>query len=159
MIRLEKVNANNIWQLMELEVYESQRKFVATNVESILEAYCAITAGGIALPYGIYNTDRPVGFLMIGYGDADWENAPKIASGNYSLWRFMIDKRYQGKGYGKEAMAAVLKLIRSLPCGPANHCWISYEPENTVARKLYESFGFRENGEMDGEEIVAVLKL
>ena len=36
---------------------------------------------------------------------------------------------------------------------------VSYEPENTAAKKLYASFGFIENGEMDGDEIVAVLKL
>ena len=28
-----------------------------------------------------------------------------------------------------------------------------YEPENTVSKALYHSFGFRENGEMDGDEI------
>ena len=36
---------------------------------------------------------------------------------------------------------------------------VSYEPENDVARKLYLSMGFEENGEMDGDESVAVLKL
>ena len=36
---------------------------------------------------------------------------------------------------------------------------LSYEPENEVAKKLYASFGFVENGEMDDDEIVAVLKL
>ena len=43
--------------------------------------------------------------------------------------------------------------------GQAELCWISYEPENEVAKKLYASFGFVENGEMDDDEIVAVLKL
>ena len=43
--------------------------------------------------------------------------------------------------------------------GQAELCWISYEPENEVAKKLYASFGFEETGEMDGDEIVAVLKL
>ena len=33
------------------------------------------------------------------------------------------------------------------------------EPENEVARRLYESFGFVETGEMDGDEVIAVLKL
>ena len=159
MIHLQKVDSNNIWPLMALEVHENQKNFVAANTVSILEAYCAITAGGVAMPYGIYDDDKPVGFLMIGYGDADWENAPKIAEGNYSLWRFMIDKHCQGRGYGRAAMAAVLDLIRTQPCGPAEACWLSYEPENAAARALYHSFGFRENGEMDGEEVVAVLKL
>jgi len=41
----------------------------------------------------------------------------------------------------------------------AEYCWLSYEPDNDVARQLYRSFGFEETGEMDGDEIVAVLKL
>lgn len=32
-------------------------------------------------------------------------------------------------------------------------------PENEVAKKLYASFGFMENGEKSEEEMVAVLKL
>lgn len=159
MIHLQKVDSKNIWELTALEVHDSQRNSVATNTESILEAYCAISAGSTAMPYGIYDGDQPVGFLMIGFGCDDWENPPRVAEGNYSLWRFMIDKHYQGRGYGRAAMAAALELIRSFPCGRAEYCFLSYEPENTVAQKLYHSFGFTENGEMDGEEIVAVLKL
>ncbi len=40
-----------------------------------------------------------------------------------------------------------------------DYCWLSYEPENEVARQLYSSFGFVETGEMDGEEVIAILKL
>lgn len=159
MIYLRKVDAKNVWNLVGLEVHDNQKTFVATNTESILEAYCAITSGGVALPFGIYSDDIPVGFVMIGYGCDDWADAPKIAEGNYSIWRFMIDRRYQGRGYGKAAMQKVLDYVRSYPCGRANYCWLSYEPENAVAKAMYHSFGFRENGEMDGSEIVAVLKI
>ena len=78
---------------------------------------------------------------------------------NYEIWRFMIDKRFQGRGYGKDALKLALDFIRTWPCGKADLCWISYEPENEIAKKLYSSFGFVETGEMDGDEIVAVLKL
>ena len=71
----------------------------------------------------------------------------------------MIDKAYQGKGYGKEAVRLALEFIKTLPCGTAEYCWLSYEPENDTARKLYSSFGFAETDEMDGEEMIAVLKL
>ena len=71
----------------------------------------------------------------------------------------MIDKAYQGKGYGKEAVRLALEFIENLPCGTAEYCWLSYEPENEAARKLYGSFGFAETGEMDGEELIAVLRL
>ena len=57
------------------------------------------------------------------------------------------------------AWAAALAYIRTFPCGRAKRCWLSYEPENAAARALYRSFGFRETGEMDGDEVIAVLPL
>ena len=68
-------------------------------------------------------------------------------------------KKYQHKGYGRKAVELALDFIRTLPCGSAECCWLSYEPENTVAKNLYASFGFSETGDMDGEEIIAALKL
>ena len=159
MITLRKVDGGNIDQLLSLEVDAHQRAFVASNTRSILDAYVAITAGGVALPFGIYDGDTPVGFLMIGYGDADWPDAPAIAHDNYSLWRLMIDRRYQNRGYGRAAMQEALRFIRTFPCGPAQSVWLSYEPENAVARQLYHAFGFEETGEMDGNEVIAALKL
>jgi diamine N-acetyltransferase len=102
---------------------------------------------------------------MIGYNEAalyesfDGVEPPKSLINNYSLWRLMIDKRYQNRGYGREAIALALEFIRTWPCGRAELCSLSYEPENEVARALYHSCDFEENGEMDGDEIVAVLKL
>ena len=160
MLHLEKVTGKNVWDLLKLEVSEAQKTFVASNEVSMIEAYTAITGNGHAFPFGIYDDDMPVGFLMIGFDVDDyWEDAPEIAKGNYNLWRLMIDKTYQGRGYGKEAVQLALDFIRTLPCGEAAFCWLSYEPENKAARRLYQSFGFEETGEMDGEEIIAVLKL
>ena len=160
MIRLEKVNGKNVWELLKLKVFDHQSSFVANNDISIIQAYTAITGNGYAFPFGIYEGKTPVGFLMIGFDvDDDWEDAPAIAKGNYNLWRLMIDKSYQGKGFGREAVRLALDFIRSFPCGSAQYCWLSYEPENDVARHLYRSFGFSETGEMDGEELIAILKL
>ena len=160
MLRLEKVNGKNVCDLLALKVSEAQKEFVAPNDMSIIEAYTATAAGGHAFPFGIYEDETPVGFLMIGYGtDSDWEDAPEIAKDSYSLWRLMIDRAYQGRGYGREAVRLALEFIRTFPCGKADRCWLSYEPENDAARRLYASFGFRETGETDGEEVIAVLEL
>ena len=158
-VTLRKVSYENVWRLTELKVSEAQMNFVATNAESLIEAYLAISAGGVAMPFGIYAGDRPVGFLMIGYDCTDWEDAPLIAHGNYCIWRLMIDSDEQGKGYGRAALEEVLGFIKTFPCGNAEYCFLSYEPENTVAKSLYESFGFVENGEFDGDEAIAVLHL
>lgn len=160
MLRLEKVNGKNVWELLKLKVADNQKSFVAANDISIIEAYTAFTGNGYAFPFGIYDGEIPVGFLMIGFDSDDyWEDAPEIAKGNYNLWRLMIDKQYQGKGYGKEAVKLALDFIGTKPCGEAEYCWLSYEPENDVAAALYSSFGFKETGEMDGEEVIAVLGL
>ncbi len=160
MLRLEKINGKNVWDILELKVAKEQENFVASNDISIIEAYIAITENGYAYPFGIYENDTLIGFLMVGFDKDDcWYDAPKIASGNYNIWRFMIDSRFQNKGYGKEALGLALDFIKTLPCGKAEYCWLSYEPENNIARHLYQSFGFVETGEMDGEELIAVLKL
>ena len=160
MLRIEKINGKNVWEILKLRVSESQKEFVAPNDVSIIEAYTTVTANGFAFPFGIYDGKTPVGFMMIGYDSADyWEDAPDIARGNYSLWRLMIDENYQKKGFGREAVALGLDFIKSFPCGKSEYCWLSYEPENEVARQLYRSFGFVETGDIVGGEIIAVLKL
>lgn len=160
MIRLEKINGKNVWDILELHVGEAQKSFVASNDISIIEAFIALTHHGSAFPFGIYDDDLPVGFCMIGFGtDDEWEDAPAIARSSYNLWRLMIDERYQGKGYGRKAMKLIMDFIAGEPCGPAEYCWLSYEPENLAAKALYASFGFRETGERDGDEIIAILKL
>ena len=157
---MEKVNGKNMWDILALRVAKEQEDFVASNEISIIEAYIAETGNGHAFPFGIYENDTPIGFLMIGFDTDDyWEDAPSIAKGNYNLWRLMIDRKYQNRGYGKGALNLALEFIKSSPCGKAEYCWLSYEPENVVARKMYHSFGFSETGDMDGEEIIAVLKL
>lgn len=160
MLRLEKVHGQNVWDILRLKVAENQRHFVSSNGRSIIEAYTTIVGNGYAFPFGIYDDDTPVGFLMIGFSTDDyWDDAPSVATGNYNLWRLMIDEKYQNKGYGREAVKLALDFIKMLPCGEAEYCWLSYEPENEVARRLYHSFGFEETGEMDCNELIAVLKL
>ncbi len=160
MLRLEKVTRKNIWEVITLSVDETQKQFVATNTESLLEAYLTLDLGASVYLFCIYDDNVLVGFVMIGYDtDQEWEDCPSIAKGNYSIWRYMIDHRYQGNGYGKKGLKLALDFIQTSPCGKAEYCWLSYEPENTVAHALYQSLGFEENGEKDGNEIVMVKKL
>ncbi len=160
MLRLEKVTGKNVWDILNLSVEDSQKDFVASNDISIIEAYTSITGNGYAFPFGVFDDNTLVGFLMVGFDIDDyWDDAPEVAKGNYNLWRLMIDKNNQHKGYGKRAVQLALDFIKTFPCGKAKHCWLSYEPENIVTKRLYGSFGFIETGEMDGEELIAALKL
>ena len=160
MIQLRKIGENNFRDIMSLHVRDDQKSFVAPNDLSLIEAFIAISHNGKAFPFGIYDGDIPVGFCMIGFGaDEDWEDAPAVAKDNYNLWRLMIDKKYQGQGLGRQTMDAAMDLIRTFPFGEAKKVWLSYEPENTHAREIYRKYGFTENGEMCGNEIIAVYEL
>ena len=160
MIRMEAIGAAGLAPILGLRVGGDQRDFVAPNDQSLIEAWLALAHHGQAFPFGLWDGDAPVGFCMIGFGtDDEWTDAPAIAQGSYNIWRLMIDARYQGRGYGRAAMERILAWIRTWPCGPAERCWLSYEPENTAAKALYASFGFRETGEWDGDEVIAALEL
>ncbi|MCR5068113.1 MAG: GNAT family N-acetyltransferase [Erysipelotrichaceae bacterium] len=162
-------------KILKLRVTKEQKEFVASNKWSLIEAYLALAEGETALPFGIYNGKTLIGFVMLSYDD-DWtgyerENwmtseVYKRYEGikYYAIWRFMIDKKHQNKGYGREALKVVIDLIRTLPCGEAQYILLSYEPENVAAKRLYHSFGFEEPAEFaeyyeEGDEITALLKL
>ena len=165
MIHLEKIDKDNVWDVLDLKLKRDQKPFVASNEISLVQAYTTIGTDCHAFPFAICSDQKTVGFLMVGFNEAclydpNWEMpAPEVLKNNYSIWRLMIDKRYQNRGYGREAIRLALAFIRTWPCGKAACCSLSYDPENEVARHLYHSLGFVENGEKDGDEIVAVIEL
>ena len=154
-MELRKITLENMDAVIGLGVREDQKEFVAPNLLSLGEAYAALSGGYTAQAFGLYEGDGPVGFVMFGYDSLDDPEEPPVAKGNYCLWRFMIDQKHQGRGLGKQAMQVCLDYLRTRPFGPAEKVWLSYEPENAAARSLYHRFGFRENGQRCGEEIVA----
>ena len=158
-LRLVKATRENFWELMDLRVTEEQEDFVASNAISLAQAYDCHAEGEFAQAFGIYDGETPVGFAMIGHNSEEYEDMPEVYRHSYELWRFMIDKRYQKRGYGRDALKLLLDYVLSFPDGKETLWSTSYEPENEVAKKLYVSFGFVPNGEMDGDEEVAVLDL
>lgn len=159
MIHFEEITNANIWKVCALEPFDGQKDFVAENIQSLAEAYATRNEGSNALPLAVYNDAELIGFLMIGKGTVGNEDESDLIKENYSIWRLMVDKRFQGRGLGKQTLDAALALIRTFPFGPAEKVWLSYEPENTRARDIYRKFGFIENGELCGNEIVAVYEL
>jgi len=158
MIKLEKITWDNWEECMNLEVTEEQDDFVASNTYSLSQSYVALLNDEYPpLTYAIYNDDVMVGFTMFGYDTAGASEYGDEAC--YSICRFMIDKRYQKKGFGRQAMAKILEYIRSFPQGDATVVYIAYNPKNEVARKLYASFGFAETEKIVYDETVARLDL
>lgn len=152
MSEIHRVTKDNWRELVRLKVREDQTHFVATNVYSIAEAQFGDDYEGHwdLHPFGIYDGDTPVGFLMYGF---NFEHPKQQAF----IIRLMVDEKYQGKGYGRFGMEKMLEIFRA--DDRIRAVGISYEPENEGARKLYASLGFAETGEMIEGETVAVLTL
>lgn len=52
---------------------------------------------------------------------SDDEDSPKIADNNYSIWRLMIDEKYQGRGLGKKAVETAIAYLKTEPYGKADY--------------------------------------
>ena len=161
MVHLEELNKYNVWDVIELTVKKEQESFIAGNEWSLVHAYVGNKTEGAVYPFGIFDDDKAVGFLMIAYDYGEVCNdpdAPEISDNNYFLWRLMIDGEEQGKGYGRKAVELALEFVKTFPHGKADYCWLCYDKNNEVARKLYLSMGFQEIGEQD-DDINAAIKL
>lgn len=141
---LREINKENWEECIELKVTENQKHFVASNAYSILEANF-----GVGLyPLAIYDCETMVGFLMYEKDD--------IAK-DMGMCRLMIDEKYQNRGYGKAAIKKLLEFIKEKY--GSTPFYTSFEPENTVAEKLYESMGFTKAGKLLGDEILLRIDL
>jgi diamine N-acetyltransferase len=152
MPEIRPVTLSNWEALSNLKVREDQKKFVASNLFSIAQSQFGDEYEGHwdLFPFGIYDEDNPVGFLMYALNFSH----PKEQA---FIQRLMVDEKFQGKGFGKFGMEKMLEVFRANE--RIKDVSISYEPNNEIARKLYASFGFIETGEIVESEVVARLKL
>ena len=151
-LSIRPVTKDNWLALIKLQVREDQRHFVASNVFSIAQAQFGDNYEGHwdLHPFGIYEVDEPVGFLMFGY---NFEH-PRYQA---FILRLMVDEKFQKKGYGRFGMEKMLEIFRT--DARIYAAGISYEPENEVACKLYARLGFVETGRIIEGEAEALIKL
>ena len=142
-VTLREITKENFRAVAALKVADHQSNFVANNAFSIAEARFEDEAWFRA----IYADEVPVGFAML------FEDESK---GEYGLWRFMIDGKYQGKGYGKAALQLLIDRIKGYP--NATKMELSVVPENEAAAAFYKRFGFVDTGRVEWNENVYELK-
>ena len=133
MINLREITSKNLKSIIDLNVKEDQKDYVALNSVSIAQGHYSKSAWF----KGIFYDDRPVGFVMLDL--IEEEN-------KCFLWRFMIDREYQGKGYGKIALTQVIDFVRSLNL--YTYIATSYVPAENGAGGFYKNFGFIESEEI-----------
>ena len=132
MVELREITKDNLEKVLDLSIYEHQESFVSSTAYSLAQAYAYRDT---AFPFAVYVDNTIVGFIMLGYYES---------RNQYTLWKFLIDKKYQNKGYGREAL---LKGIRYLKDRfGAEKVYTGVKPENESAKHLYRSVGFAATG-------------
>ncbi|MGW8956570.1 GNAT family N-acetyltransferase [Paenibacillus sp. NPDC055715] len=141
MITLKAIDKSNWEECAQLKPKPEQNRFIVSNLFSIAESQ--FLEG--FLSKAIYNDDVMIGFTMFGLDQDD---------GNYWVYRFMIDERFQGQGQGYNAMLLVIDEIWK-SSDRTDVIMIGYKPDNELARKLYRKSGFREEGISPWGEMLA----
>ncbi|MCL2407254.1 MAG: GNAT family N-acetyltransferase [Defluviitaleaceae bacterium] len=170
MIELKPITIldKNMKECVDLRVFPEQENFVASNADSLAEAYVANKKfaeegeGERAVPYAIYKEGVMVGFVMYGYFPPEPEEGDNAYSKDeytYYVWRLLIDKNHQRKGIGKKVVDIIMDEIKTKPLGEANLCYVSYEPTNVGSKTVFANYGFEEDGRVLDGEVVARYKL
>ena len=132
MVQLKEITKDNLDEVMSLSVADNQKSFVSTPAESLAQAY---VYKNTAFPFAIYAEDKVVGFIMLGYYEV---------RNQYTLWKFLIDKRFQNKGFGKEALKQGIVYLKER--FHAKEIYTGVSVGNETAKHLYKSLDFVETG-------------
>ncbi|HEV7306535.1 GNAT family N-acetyltransferase [Ensifer sp.] len=149
-ITLRRISALTVCDVCELSdtLSEEQRNMVADNGTSIGEAHFSENAWFRA----VYADETLIGFIMLHQG-SDWDDG--IDCPGVYLWRFMIAGPFQGKGFGRQAIALV---VRDLKARGLRELYTSYGQGPGSPEGFYHGLGFKPTGEYYDDEHEAVLK-
>jgi diamine N-acetyltransferase len=143
-VTLREITADTVRVICGLSVTEEQKQFVAANALSIAQAYFSEYAWFRA----IYADETPVGFLML----HDQPEKPE-----YYLWRLMVDKRYQGMGFGRRAVELLIDYVKTRP--NVTELLTSIHVAEGSPQGFYERMGFTLTGDMEEDEALMRLRL
>lgn len=146
-IELRKIDENNFLDAFNLKMTKEQEKFVSSPIRSLAQAYVYRNQ---CQPFGIYNEDSMIGYVLVIY-DYDIDE--------YNIWHMLIDVSYQGKGYGSKALDEILEYIKTKPFGKSNKVTLTCNENNDPGLKLYKQKGFIATGNKDDDEIELSLTL
>ena len=137
MVRLAEVTEENWLEAASLSVKEEQKRFLAPAVGILARGYVYRNCGGRV--YVIESDGTAVGLALV----REFTEEPL----GYDLQQFMIDKRYQGRGYGSAALGLILDALRSE--GHYDRVEVCVKAEDAEAVRLYAKHGFTDSGYVD----------
>lgn len=144
-VTLRPITRDNWSECANLDVSEDQKRYVASDMGSLVKAYvCCSQATSLA----VYDGETMVGLAMY---------VIKADEGTGWICHLMIDKKYQGRGYGTDAMFQIIEHLEANP-NCRNGIFTSFKPGNVAAAHIYRKMGFERTGKVEGKEVIMRLK-
>ncbi len=104
-----------------------------------------------AWPRAVYLDDTPIGFIMLHTNPTD---LPKEDQPALYLWRLMIARDYQNKGYGKQVLDLLIQKCRD---EKKKTLYLSCEMIDPMPYQFYIKYGFIDTKQVDdGEEVLKI---
>lgn len=132
MVELRAITKDNLEDVIRLNVAEHQKTFVSSTAHSLAQAY---VYRDTAFPFAVYADETLVGFIMLGFYEEKKQ---------YTLWKLLIDKKYQNQGYGKGAVQKGITYLTDT--FGAKEIYVGVSSGNDRAKRLYASTGFKATG-------------
>lgn len=139
MLKLVEINEQNWLDVRRLSVSKDQEGFLDSAVGILARGY--VYRGQRARVLGIECDGEMIGVALV----KDLDEEPAC----YDLQQFLIDARWQGKGYGTEALRLILALLaeeRKYDCVE-----VCVKRADAAALRVYEKAGFEDTGYVDGD--------
>ena len=137
MLKLIEINEENFAEAASLRVREEQRGYLDSALGILARGY--VYRASRARVFGIENDGALVGLALV----KDLDEEPAC----YDLQQFMIDRRFQGRGCGTEALRMLLSELekeRKYDCVE-----VCVKKEDAAALRVYEKVGFADTGYVD----------
>ncbi|MDT0164067.1 GNAT family N-acetyltransferase [Actinotalea sp. AC32] len=140
-VTLREITDDNRAAVLALRTTPEQERFVTSVEDSLDEA--ADHPEGSPWYRAVYDDDEPVGFVMLSW---DVVPRPPDVNGPWFLWKLIVDRRFQGRGYGREVVRQVVEIVREH--GGAE-LLTSHVPGDGSPAGFYARLGFVPRGDLD----------
>ena len=151
-VSLREITETNRDAVLALRVTDEQEPFVGSVAVALSDAHDMPEAQPWAR--ALYADEQPVGFVMLSWNVVP---APPTIIGPWFLWKLLIDRRQQRRGYGRAAIDIVSQVVRA---EGATRLLTSYVDAPGGPDAFYAALGFRPTGERDDhDEVIVALDL
>ncbi len=139
MVKLTDITEDNWFEVASLTVKDSQKEYLAPAIGILARGYVYRDCN--ARVFAVENDGTIVGVALT----REFTDEPL----GYDLQQFMIDQRFQGKGFGSAALGLILDELRKE--AHFDHVEVCVKKEDAAAIHVYQKYGFVDSGYVDGD--------